>query len=137
MTAKKYILARVYKTSDCWLWLHSLDGTGHPKAKYGGKTVGVTRLAYQAWHGALAPQVHVYTTCVNKLCVNPSHLTLERPTLINGRLASSRPRTQPRTHCVNGHEYTPENLITKGKDHCRQCNKDRCRRYRARMKANK
>ena len=133
MTAKKYILDRVYKTSDCWLWLHSLDGTGHPKARYGSKIVGVTRLAYQAWHGALAPQVHVFTTCRNLLCVNPAHLTLKAPTRISGR---RKPAT-PRTHCVNGHEYTTENIVTKGKPHCRQCNKDKCRRYRARVKAKK
>lgn len=36
------------------------------------------------------------------------------------------------THCRHGHEYTPENTrIRKGTRHCRACDRDATRRYRA------
>jgi hypothetical protein len=36
-----------------------------------------------------------------------------------------------RTHCANGHEYTPENTYRKdgGWRECRQCRRDYMRRY--------
>jgi hypothetical protein len=38
------------------------------------------------------------------------------------------------THCVNGHEFTPENTLLReeGWRNCRECNRDSVRRYQAR-----
>ena len=36
------------------------------------------------------------------------------------------------TKCIRDHPFTPENTYWhNGKRHCRQCNRDRCREYRA------
>jgi len=51
---------------------------------------------------------------------------------VKGGAAPHSPR-RLKTHCTKGHKYTPNNTIVKanGKRTCRQCNKENCRRYRA------
>ena len=67
--------------------------------------------------------------CDNPACVNPRHLyvgTLAQ----NARDMYDRKRhpKATQTHCVNGHEYTPENTYVypaTGHRQCRQCGRDR------------
>ena len=74
--------------------------------------------------------------CKNRKCVNPDHLevisgkenTLRGmgPTAINAR----------RTHCVNGHEFTPENTYIRPDDgarDCRTCAREAKRRQREKL----
>lgn len=46
-----------------------------------------------------------------------------------------------KTHCPQGHEYTPENIIWDGKHkthrRCKECNRVKCRKNHARRKASK
>lgn len=40
------------------------------------------------------------------------------------------------THCVHGHEYTPENTLLNGYGwrYCRECNREAARRYQAKLR---
>lgn len=41
-----------------------------------------------------------------------------------------------KTHCVNGHEFTPENTyLWRGKRKCIECRNEGARRFRARHRA--
>ena len=54
----------------------------------------------------------------------------ERDKVRNGRHPATR-----RTHCVKGHEFTPENMgIRSGKRYCRACTRDRSRKWREQRK---
>lgn len=50
-----------------------------------------------------------------------------------GRPRVSLRANSPKTHCVNGHEFTPENVYRKpnGKRYCRTCSIARSRARRA------
>jgi hypothetical protein len=68
--------------------------------------------------------------CFNTLCCNPEHLRL-LPNLENAR----RQRSAFKTHCIRGHEFTPENTIrTGGNRRCRECARARYRRRAATKK---
>jgi hypothetical protein len=69
-------------------------------------------------------------------CVNPEHLEPVTPAVNTQR---GEPATK--THCKNGHEYTPENTYIRsgkgkgGKRDCRACGRERTRRYLAKKVA--
>jgi hypothetical protein len=72
--------------------------------------------------------------CRNRCCVNPAHLepvtrkvNLGRSPLV-GRGAGTAQTAK--THCPQGHEYTPENTrIARGKRYCKTCHRD-CERIK-------
>lgn len=108
---------RVEKTDTCWLW----KGYKLPKGygmfcmgpKYAGHSQLAHRWAYELTHGEKPTDKQlVLHSCDNPSCVNPDHLRLGTHA-DNLRDASSRGRhyNTKKTHCKNGHEYTPENTF--------------------------
>jgi hypothetical protein len=81
-----------------------------------------------AW-GPVPPGKIVRHTCDNPPCVNPLHL-MNGTSADNSRDMVLRGRTRPwnegKTHCIRGHEFTPENTLTWGtKRACRTCKQKR------------
>ncbi len=69
------------------------------------------------------------SSCPHRRCVNHEHLA---PKSIGENVSASPNTWGNRTHCVHGHEFTPENTaIRRGKRSCRTCERDRMRRVRA------
>ncbi|NVI88675.1 HNH endonuclease [Actinomadura sp. BRA 177] len=99
----------------------------------GGKNVLAHRWAYQEFveeipDGLTIDHVKAWG-CTSRACVRPDHLQPvtngenvlrgTAPTAINAR----------KTHCVNGHEFTPENTrVCQGKRNCRTCGREWARR---------
>lgn len=104
----------------CWLWhgARSSSGYGNVGRKVDGRahTYLAHRVAYQLVKGPIPSELDIDHLCRNKLCVNPGHLEAD-------------------THCVHGHEYTPDNTLWvdhrtgrragQRKRYCRSCNNDR------------
>ncbi len=98
------------------------------------------RVAWFGMFGDIPDDLTVDHVCHNKRCVNPMHLRL----LTNLANACDN-GWATRTHCPQGHEYTPENTRT-SRTHrlngngvnrtCRACDAARKRRARAAAKAN-
>ncbi len=90
----------------CWLW----QSTVHYKTGYGYFQVGRknAQLAHRVAYRALVGPIHEETLdhlCRVKHCCNPAHL---EP--VSQRVNVQRAKALV-THCPQGHEYTPENLI--------------------------
>jgi hypothetical protein len=114
--------------SECWEWLGAKLHRGHGIFHYTlipGQHQQTTahRFAYERLVGAIPEGLQLDHLCRNPGCVNPAHLEPVTgrenvlrgvgPTAINAR----------KTHCIHGHEFTPENTYRskKGGRECRAC----------------
>lgn len=127
----------VNKTEGCWEYL------GNTWKGYGQFGVQVApgvwkkrkahRVAYELLVGPIPEGMQIDHLCRNPRCVNPAHL--EPVTNRENGLRGVSPAAihARKTHCVNGHEFTPENTMVTtseaGWQHreCRQCYRDRMR----------
>lgn len=63
----------------CWPWIGSAPN-GHPKFCLGGRAREASRVAWALSRRKELPAgSRVWTTCRNRLCMNPRHLTLTKP----------------------------------------------------------
>lgn len=118
---------------ECWPWTASTNryaktrGQGYGKISTGGRhrrIVSAHRLVYELEVGPIPDGMHVDHMCGNSLCCNPRHLQAVTPWFNNARSASPTADNIGKTHCPQGHEYTPKNTgYRKGKGYryCRTC----------------
>lgn len=139
-------MAKVVKQQDgCWLWQGAAGGRG--VHRYGLFWVRPTlriahRVSYEQWVGPLIVddrKVSIDHLCGVKLCVNPKHLeqvshreNLHRSSLTVNAINAAK------THCVNGHKFTPKNTYispTNGQRVCRTCKRNWARKARREERA--
>ena len=83
------------------------------------------RLAWQEQVGPIPPGMTVDHLCKNPPCVNVQHMEIVTAEE-NARRGVDIVDRKGRTHCPQGHEYTPENTYTwKNMRHCRTCRRER------------
>lgn len=96
---------------DCWIWTGSTRGV----PAYGCIHVGGShyesahRWSYKHHVGPIPDGLTIDHLCRTPLCVNPAHL---EPVTVQENIARSDSppaRNGRKTHCQNGHEFTPEN----------------------------
>ena len=126
-------MSKIEKTDYCWNWIGTVNKSKH--MGYGvfwlnNKSVAAHRVAYKIYIGDIPYDLQVDHLCRNRLCVNPDHLeavTAKVNILRGNGLAAVNAK---KTHCINGHEFTPENSMPRpgGKD-CRECKRKRYRNW--------
>lgn len=124
--ARTYSAKLEVQDSGCWYWTGYLSRDGY--GQYGADLVH--RMVYEALVGAIplgAQLDHLChnadltcaggSTCEHRRCANPAHL---EP--VNAATNMARGVRARRTHCPQGHEYTPENThLAANRRVCRAC----------------
>lgn len=137
---------------ECWPWTGYTNENGYgiwqdPETK---TKVRVHRKVWELEHGPIPPRHVVDHTCHNeaqctevpcthRACENPRHLeaTTQSINSIRGR---SGDHNAHKTHCKQGHEYTPENTVHRTSQNgrprraCRTCVNASQTRYNAKRK---
>jgi hypothetical protein len=88
--------AKVAKSDGCWIWAAQADKDGYGKLTWGGVSSRAHRVAWELTHGAIPEGLFVLHHCDN----------------MRDASAKARLPNQAKTHCPEGHEYTPENTRT-------------------------
>ena len=117
----------------CWIWMGCQRGKGYGCLRVNGRMMRAHRYSYELHVGPIPAGLQIDHLCRNRLCVNPAHLepVVNRVNVLRGVGVTAQ--NAKKTHCRQGHEFTPENTrITDGARVCRACNKvwDRNRRPR-------
>lgn len=106
--------------SGCRLWTGGQDQNGYGMFRKDGQTSHAYRIAYKALRGPVPAGLQLDHLCRVRACVNPAHLepVTCRVNLLRGETLAAR--NAAKTHCVVGHEYTPENTRIR-QDRSRSC----------------
>lgn len=114
MPGKQLLIPRFGKavvvTDGCWRWLKYINQWGYGAFKVGRRTVQAHRFMYELMVGPIPPGLHIDHLCRNHSCLNPDHLeaVTKRENTLRG--FSNAAMNARKTHCVRGHEFTPENI---------------------------
>jgi hypothetical protein len=105
----QYILKKIVKSQDCWLW------AGYKRGKYGsifidGHEVVVHRVLYEFYRGAIPKGLYVCHRCVNNLCCNPDHLFLATPEELGKSRAEKGNVVRTRGEKSGMHKLTSEQV---------------------------
>ena len=104
--------AKVDTAGDCWLWTGSTNnhGYGQLRAPDNGVLVYAHRYSAMIHFGMFDRRAVVCHHCDTPNCVRPSHLFVGSMKQNSADMvAKGRQSNQRKTHCPQGHEYTPEN----------------------------
>jgi hypothetical protein len=106
----------------CHEWTASKDRYGYGRFGFNGKQPSAHRWAYERVNGTIPEGLVIDHLCRNRGCVNPDHLEAVEQ-VENMRRARGYGKPKPLgpslphisvirknlTHCIWGHEFTPEN----------------------------
>lgn len=115
--------SHVVLSSGCWKWTKADRGNGYGVVWYRGKNVPAHRLALLLYRGVpLKTDLVADHLCRNTMCVNPEHLEMVSTRINNLRGESPYAKNAAKTHCENGHEFSPNNTyLYLGRRNCKIC----------------
>ena len=103
------------------------------------KSIAVHRYMWTQKYGPIPDGLMVCHKCDNPACMNTDHLFLGTARDNAQDMAKKgRHWQQQKTHCIESHEYSPDNtyIDKHGHRHCKQCNRERMRDANKKRMAN-
>jgi hypothetical protein len=119
--------------SGCVLWTKGGDKDGYGKLMFNGKHRRAHTVVFELAFGPIPKGHLIQHACDTPACCKLSHLSLGTPlSNMRDKVTKGRLRNQnmDKTHCKNGHEFTPENTFNYGKRVCKTCCYARRKIYR-------
>lgn len=95
--------------SGCWFWTAAQFAHGYGKTSKKDKTVRAHNVVYELIKGPIPPGLVLDHLCRVRSCVNPDHLEPVTETENIRRGVSFSAINFRKTHCPQGHPYSPEN----------------------------
>lgn len=120
----------------CWIYHGQTLASGYVQIRFGNRLWAGHRLMYAMAKAPIPPGMFVCHTCDVRNCINPEHLWLGTPKQ-NSVDASQKGRVtgQRKTHCLQGHPLSGDNLYAfGGRRHCRACRDQHQIAYNERQK---
>lgn len=113
----------------CWLWTATSVKYGYGTFHWRGKDRYAHRVSWELYRGTWPSTLCVLHKCDTPACVNPEHLFLGSRTDNNADCVSKgRNNNQTKTHCINGHELSGDNLYLPKKTKTRSRPYRQCRK---------
>lgn len=137
----------INKTETCWIWNTVKDKNEYGHFRINGVKMRAHRFSWSFHHKKPFPEgMLACHTCDTPACVNPLHIYPgSMSNNISEAIAKGRHKVpkgtmhlilKAKTHCLRGHEYTPENTKKQGSGRsCLECNKSHQRKYRLKRQA--
>jgi len=117
----------------CWIWQGTTTSEGYGQTIHQAKKLYTHRLAYELWRGQIHEGLVIDHLCRNRACCNPGHLEVVSRGMNALRGVGSPAVHAVKTHCLRGHEFTPDNTYTPTSSpnhrNCRTCRADAKRRH--------
>lgn len=117
---------------ECWHWTAARHPLGYGAFRPEGRrrVVRAHRWSYEFFVGPIPPGLQIDHLCRNPRCVNPDHLEPVTPGENVRRKPVSVNQNTYKTHCQQGHEFSPENthIAPNGQRICRACRRNRARK---------
>lgn len=93
----------------CWIWQGGASKYGYGQMYLDGKVRYTHRISYEIANGQIPQGLHIDHLCKVHRCCNPSHIEAVLPGTNTLRGNGQSGRNLRKTHCIYGHEFTPEN----------------------------
>lgn len=122
----------------CWEWIGAKSDRGYGRFWFEGSRQPAHRVAYTLMVGKIPKGNEVDHLCRNHSCVNPKHLeVVSHKENCSRGLVGLNNRFFKTSHCINGHEFTPENtrIRSNGSRNCRTCQREHKQQYQKNHKA--
>lgn len=127
--------------SGCLLWEGAVTRDGYGLVRRNNTNHRVHRLAWEEAKGPIPEGLNVCHTCDVPACCNPDHLFLGTQLdnvadmRTKGRFKGGSSLNALKTHCPQGHEYTPDNVyLYNGMRSCKACSNARAAGFYSRRK---
>ena len=123
----------------CVLWTGATLAGGYGQFSMYGKPLYAHRWIYEATVGPIPDGLHIDHLCRTRNCVNAGHME-PVTSAENTRRGEAGSNSRRKTHCPQGHPYSPDNTKLRRRPsgridrECRSCNRACSRRRREELR---